>query len=76
MTDIVGTYINRETGKNYTVEKHTQELTFQPLNSSEVTRDGSYSYTTSCGIDVEPLGDDLASFELIQIDGVIHRVTL
>lgn len=73
MNETIGTYIDRVGGKMYTVEKHTHEIPHRQLNGSIVFMAGSYEYKTSCGYSVEPLGDDLVAFELIEIDGTIHR---
>ena len=72
MNETIGTYIDRVRGKTYTVEKHTHEISHRQLDGSIVFMEGSYEYKTSCGYSVEPRSDDLSTFELIEIDGIIH----
>jgi len=70
----IGCYVDSSTGKMYKVERHTKEIHYRPLADANTTLLDSYDYKTSCGLDLEALDDDLSSFEVIQIDGVITRV--
>ena len=70
----LGVYIEKNSGKQYTVLERTKELSYRPLKSgNKITSAGSIDYVTSCGIDLEPMDDELNQFELIQIDGGIKR---
>lgn len=72
-TEKIGKYINRATGKVYEVVKRTQLLKTSPLSDRGVTLDGSVDYITSCGINLNPKSDDDSVFEMLEINGNIHR---
>lgn len=73
-TESIGAYEDRQTGKQYVVLKRTATLVHAPLSGKASRLSGAVDFVTACGMDVEPLDDKLDSFELIQIDGIIHRV--
>lgn len=68
----LGIYIDEVTGKSYSVLERTQNISSSTL-SAGIKRKGNFEYVTSCGIDLEPLDDNLDEFELLQIDGVIKK---
>lgn len=69
----IGTYINSDTLKVYQVEKRTELIEHLLQNGSKSMHDGRIDFITTCGIDLNPKSDDDSSFEMIQIDGIIHR---
>lgn len=75
-TESIGTYEDRQTRKQYVVLRRVSQSVHSPLSKGAFRIDGSEDFVTACGIDVEALDDNLDSFELIQVDGVIHRVRI
>lgn len=78
-TTNLGLYIDKETGKHYMVDEHTNEASIRLIRSGrlETAKTVCY-YRTACGIDLEPVGpvgDKLQQFSLMQIPGTITRVT-
>jgi len=69
----IGNYVNRATGKVYQVKKRTELPKHSPVAGASSVHKGSESFITSCGIDLDPKSDDDSVFEMIQIDGTIHR---
>lgn len=74
MQEVIGEYLDRKSKKIYTVVKRTKEILHKPLASKTEVYKGSFDYITTCGIDLQPQDEDLKTFELIQIDGFIHKV--
>lgn len=74
MIEVIGTYINRANNKQYSIEKHTHEVHHRRMVGSFATLEGSFEYKTSCGYNVTPRSHDLSQFELIEIDGLLHRL--
>jgi hypothetical protein len=72
-TEKIGKYINRATGKVYEVVKRTKLVNMSPLSGGGVTLDGSVDFITSCGINLNPKSDDDSVFEMLEINGTIHR---
>ncbi|MEN9659602.1 MAG: hypothetical protein RL571_3067 [Pseudomonadota bacterium] len=72
--EFLGEYLDRTSGRSYVVKKITHQTNHSTLTGSASRSDGSYEFQTSCGIDLKPMNDELSAFELIQIDGVIHRI--
>ena len=70
----IGQYQDENTGKTYTVLKRTVEISNNPISGISQKLKGSYDFITSCNIDLNQLDDQLDSFEMIQIDGIIKRV--
>lgn len=70
----IGQYQDENTGKTYTVLKRTIEISYNPISGISQTLEGSHDFITSCNIDLKQLDDQLNSFEMIQIDGIIKRV--
>lgn len=61
--EFVGNYVMRFTANPFLVNRHRHE-------------DGFCEYRTTCGIDAKPLSDDLSSFLLSEMDGIIDRVDI
>ncbi len=59
----IGNYLMRFTANPYLINRYRHD-------------DGFCEYRTSCGIEAQPLSDDLSSFLLREVDGVIDRVDL
>ena len=72
--DNIGEYQDKATGKIYTVNRLIQETVNRPLSGKAIALPASYSYITSCGIDLNPMDESEFSFEMIQVDGVISKV--
>jgi hypothetical protein len=73
-TEVIGTYENRQTGRQYVVLARRSESVHAPLSEGASRLSGAEDFMTACGIDLQPLDEGRDSFELIQIDGVIHRI--
>ena len=73
LIESIGIYTDVESGRKYEVIKRTFFVQSAPINGSRQVHEVGFDYITTCGIDLEPLKKDLSSFELIQIDGVIHK---
>jgi hypothetical protein len=72
--DNIGEYQDKATGKIYKVNRLIQETVNRPLSGKTFVLPGSYSYITSCGIDLSPMDESEFSFEMIQVDGIISKV--
>lgn len=69
----IGNYININTSKVYQVEKRTKLVKHSPVAGSSSVSDGSIDFITKCGINLNPKSDDDSVFEMIEIDGTLHR---
>lgn len=69
----IGNYVNRATGKVYQVEKRTELVKHSPVAGASSVLKGSKDFITSCGINLNPKSDDDSVFEMIEIDGILHR---
>ena len=63
MREELGNYLMRFTANPFVVEARQSE-------------GGYYEYITTCGLRARPLSDDLSTFLLLEIDGVIDRVEM
>lgn len=68
----IGNYINRVSGKVYQVEKRTKLLRHVVDGVANV-RKGPIDFITTCGVNLNPKSDDDSSFEMIEINGILHR---
>lgn len=71
--DSIGNYVDRVTSKVYEVSRRTKLIPFAPLDGPAVTVDGGVDYITTSGINLNRKSDDESVFEMVEIDGTLHR---
>ena len=69
----IGNYVDPVTTKVYEVNKRTKLIPFAPLDGPPVTVEGGVDYITTSGINLNPKSDDESVFEMVEIDGILHR---
>lgn len=74
MKTSIGNYINRDSQEIHEVFEVVNEV-IHPSNTQVHVLPSSKTYITGSEITAQKLNDDLSSFELIEIDGIIHKVT-
>ncbi len=73
--ETIGQFKDENTGEIYTVLKRTQEITHKPVSGKHQSIPDTHDFITSCNIDLNPLDEQLNSFEMMQKDGIIKRVS-
>lgn len=71
----IGSFIDRATSKIYQVQKRTEAVNFSSLAGPAARlKGGSEDFITTCGVNLNPKSDDDSVFEMIEIDGTLHRL--
>jgi len=70
----LGTFENRATGKRYTVIKVQRTAPHEPVSGRAQQHDSGYGYETDTGLNLNDTSGNETVFELIEIDGTLHRV--
>lgn len=69
----IGSYVDRATSRVYEVKRRTIPSVHSPLAGNSSLVGGVDDYITACGINLNPKADDESVFEMIEIDGILHR---
>lgn len=73
MQKSIGIYIDGKSGEAYELFEVTNEA-IHPATSGVRVLPSSTIYKTGCGVTAQKCSDDLSLFELIERDGVIHKL--